>query len=204
MDCSTSRKLIHDYLDKEIQASSLRKLREHIKECKDCARHLKELEKTEALLYNLSPMTISPQFTAKVLEKLPVEHKSKRIGRWFRNHPFVTAASLFLILMLGSIVSAWNADQEGFSFSSPKPQQLIINHEKIIVPEGEVVSGDLIVKNGDIEVRGRVEGNVVAIDGKVYLASTAYITGQTKEIDEFFEWLSFQWEKGWNWVKGKE
>ena len=47
------------------------------------------------------------------------------------------------------------------------------------------------MKNGDIVIEGQVEGNVTVINGE-YMASTAVVTGQIKEIDETFEWLWYE------------
>jgi hypothetical protein len=58
-----------------------------------------------------------------------------------------------------------------------------------------VVTGDLIVRNGNVEVLGAVEGNVVAIEGKVFTASTAQIAGEVESIEEIFEWIWYQLKK---------
>ena len=42
--------------------------------------------------------------------------------------------------------------------------------QTVIVPNGEVVKGDIVVKNGDIVVEGEVDGNVTVINGQ-YMAS---------------------------------
>ena len=51
--------------------------------------------------------------------KLPKEKKKNWMKRWLENIQFVAAASLFMILMIGSLVSTWNEDQN-FLFQSKK------------------------------------------------------------------------------------
>ncbi|ELW9008239.1 anti-sigma factor, partial [Campylobacter upsaliensis] len=69
----------------------------------------------------------------------------------------LAAASLFLILMVSSLMSAWNEDHQ---FSVSKQPNILVENNTAIVPEGETVKGDIIVRNGDIKIEGQVEGNV--------------------------------------------
>jgi anti-sigma factor RsiW len=105
----------------------------------------------------------------------------------------LAAASLFIILMGGSIFSFWNNNQE-FSFTK-KPNLQVENHT-VIVPKGETIKGDLIVKNGDLRIEGKVEGDVTVINGDQYMASAGNVTGDIKEINEMFDWLWYQIKNG--------
>lgn len=74
-------------------------------------------------------------------------------------------------------------------FSVTKQPNLVVEGQTVIVPEGgEVVKGDIVVKNGDLIVEGEVDGNVTVINGQ-YMASSAVVSGRIEEIDEVFEWL---------------
>ncbi|MNH35197.1 Anti-sigma-W factor RsiW [compost metagenome] len=73
-------------------------------------------------------------------------------------------------------------------FSVTKQPNLVVDGQTVIVPEGEVVKGDIVVKNGDLIVEGEVDGNVTVINGQ-YMASSAVVSGRIEEIDEVFEWL---------------
>ena len=58
----------------------------------------------------------------------------------------------------------------------------LIEGNKVIVPEGQKVTGDLTVVNGDVQVLGDLDGNLTVIDGNVDpLASTAHIAGEIKD-----------------------
>jgi len=95
---------------------------------------------------------------------------------------------MFCIFMSASLFSGYKNDQE---FSVTKQPNLQVEGQTVIVPEGKTVKGDIVVKNGDIVVKGAVDGNITVINGK-YMASTANVTGQIEEVDEVFEWLWYK------------
>jgi anti-sigma factor RsiW len=112
--------------------------------------------------------------------------------RWLRNHPLIAAASLFLVLMMGSVLSTWNQEQE---FSVSKQENLVVQNNTVIVPEGEVVKGDVIVRNGELKIEGEVQGDVTVINGEKYLASAGHVTGQIEEVNEVFDWIWYHMKK---------
>lgn len=114
------------------------------------------------------------------------------VQRWMRNHPLIAAASLFLVLMTGSIFSSW--DQEG-EFSVSKQENLVVQNDTVIVPAGEVVKGDVVVRNGKLQIEGEVQGDVTVINGEQYLASAGNVTGQIEEVNEVFDWLWYHMKK---------
>ena len=103
------------------------------------------------------------------------------------NHPLLTAASLFLVLMVGSIASTWSQDQQ---FSVSKHPNLIVDNDTVIIPEGEVVNGDVTVRNGKVIIEGKVKGNVTVC--VKYMASAGKVTGDIEEVNEIFEWVWFR------------
>ena len=107
-------------------------------------------------------LRLQPNFTANVMSRLPKEKSSASVKRWLTHHPLLAAASLFLILMVGSVFNGWNDDQK---FSVTKQQNLLVENNTVIVPEGQIVEGDIIVKNGDLRIEGEVHGNVTIING---------------------------------------
>lgn len=183
---------MHEYLDEEISAEHEKELREHIHTCQDCYDYFHQLKKTIALVQSTSHIEAPVGFTEKVIANLPKEKKKVSVQRWFMNHPFLTAASLFLVLMAGSLATAWNADQQ---FSVSRQSNLIVQNNTVIVPEGEVVKGDIMVRNGNLQIDGVVEGNVTIINGEPYMASAGKVTGDIKEINEVFEWIWYHIQK---------
>ena len=183
---------IHEYLDEEIEENHMKELQEHLQQCEACATHFHELKKTIALVQSTSHIQAPINFTASVLARLPKEQKQARVKRWLRHHPMLAAASLFLILMVSSLLSSWNEDHQ---FSVSKQPNIIVENNTAIVPKGETIKGDIIVRNGDIKIEGQVDGNVTVINGQNYMASANQVTGEIKEIDEVFEWIWYHIKK---------
>lgn len=180
---------MHEYLDEEIPEKHEQVLKEHLKECKECQAHFHELEKAIAYVRSLSLVESPSNFTNEVMKKLPKEKKKISIQRWLIRHPLLTAASLFVIFMMGSLISTWNENGE---FSVTKQSNLVVKNDTVIVPEGEVVKGDIVVRNGTIRIDGRVDGNVTVINGEKYMSSAGQVTGEIKEINALFDWIWYQ------------
>lgn len=177
---------MHEYLDEEISAEHEKELRKHLASCPECKIHFHQLKKTIALVQSTSHIKAPNNFTENIMAKLPKEQKKVSVKRWLMHHPLLTAAALFLILMTGSLSASWNEDQQ---FSVSKQPNLIVQNDTVIVPEGEVVKGDVTVRNGKLKIEGTVEGNVTLINGERYMASAGKVTGDIEEINEVFEWI---------------
>ena len=178
--------LMHEYLDGDIAQDKEAILREHLQGCKECEQFFNELKRTIALIKGTTSLQVANDFTDRLLAKLPKEKRTIGIQRWLQNHPFIAAASLFLVLMMGSFVSSWNQDRE---FSVSKQKNLIVENNTVIVPKGEVVKGDVVVRNGKLKIEGEVDGNVTLIHGEKYMASAGKVTGEIKEVNAVFDWI---------------
>ncbi|KAB2332168.1 anti-sigma factor [Cytobacillus depressus] len=183
---------MHEYLDEEISTEHESELRAHLHSCKECQAHFHELRKTVALVRSTSHIQVPTDFTANVMAKLPKEKRKVGFQRWIRQHPLLTAASLFLVLMMGSFLSSWEQDRQ---FSVSKQPNLVVQNDTVIVPKGEVVKGDIIVKNGKLKIEGQVEGNVTVINGEKYLASANQVTGDIEEVNAVFDWMWYHIKK---------
>ncbi len=187
MTCSSKIiEYMHQYLDEEISEQDKLQLKKHLDECEDCAIHFHELKKTIALVQSTSHIQAPVNFTENVLALLPKEKKQAVFKRWVRNHPIFAAASLFIVLMVSSLLSAWNENHE---FSVSKQPNLVVENDTVIVPKGEVVEGDIVVRNGNIKIEGKVNGDVTVINGEKYMASANQVTGEIEEVNEVFDWL---------------
>ncbi len=180
---------MHDFLDEDISEEHEQELREHLQTCSACEQHFKELKKAIAFVQSTAHIKAPDHFTAGIMANLPKENKKIEVSRWLKNHPFLSAASLFLILMAGSLFTSWSQDEQ-FSFS--KQPNLIVENNTVIVPEGEVVTGDIVVRNGKLQIEGEVQGDVTVINGEKYLAAAGNVTGEISEVDELFEWIWYQ------------
>lgn len=56
-------------------------------------------------------------------------------------------------------------------------------HEDVEVAPGEVVSGVLLVAEGDARIAGRVEGDVIVVGGTVELLEGSAVTGRVRLVD---------------------
>jgi anti-sigma factor RsiW len=180
---------MHDYLDEDITPENEEVLRSHLQTCSECRDYFNEMKKAVALVQSTSHISVSEGFTDRVMAQLPKEKKQVGAKRWFKQHPLLTAASLFLLLMTGSIFASFNEDQR---FAVTKQHNLIVDGERVIVPAGKTVEGDVVVQNGDIFIKGQVNGNVTVINGEKYMAAAGKVTGQIEEIDQAFEWLWYK------------
>ncbi|KGX84171.1 zf-HC2 domain-containing protein [Pontibacillus litoralis] len=186
MKCSTEAiALMHKYLDDELTKEEEIILRNHLYECEDCQHHFHELKRTIAMVQSTNKVQVPTGFAQGVMEKLPEEKKTHSYKRWLKAHPITTAAAIFFIFMFGSVFSTWNQDQ----LSVSKQENLIIEDNTVIVPEGKTVEGDLIVRNGDLKVEGKVDGDVVVINGENLKASAGEVTGDLKQVNQLFDYL---------------
>ncbi|UFJ40705.1 zf-HC2 domain-containing protein [Brevibacillus humidisoli] len=194
MECRESRLLIHEFLDGDIDELANNRLQEHLRACNDCRRHKHELQKAIAFVQSTSHVHAPADFTQRVLAQLPAPTKMNLMSVWLKQHPFIAAAAVFFFLMAGSLVASWFEPNQTLQVSSNDLDQLRVDRQRnvVVVPEGVTVTGDLIVRNGSVEVLGEVDGNVVAIDGKVFTASTAQIAGDVESIEAIFDWVWYQ------------
>ncbi len=194
MECRETRVMIHEYLDDDLDEFANEQLQRHLRECDQCRQHMYELQKAIAFVQSASHAFVSSDFTARIIAQLPSQKKSRLLSHWFRRHPVLTAAAVFLIMMMGSLVTSWFDQDNMLQVSSNNVDKLKIDRERnvVVVPEGTTIDGDLIVRNGSVDVQGAVKGNVVAIEGKVFLASTAQVAGNTESVEAIFDWIWYQ------------
>ncbi|EST51588.1 transmembrane transcriptional regulator (anti-sigma factor) [Brevibacillus panacihumi W25] len=194
MECREMVVLIHECLDGETDELANQSLLNHMKTCSSCRQHMHELQRVIAFVQSASHIHVSPDFTARVLAKLPAPTKKNLFSSWLRNHPFLTAAAVFFVLMAGSLSANWFDRNDILQVSSANMDKLKIDRERnvVVVPEGTSIDGDLVVRNGDVEVQGEVRGNVVAIEGKVFVASTAQVVGNTESIEAIVDWIWYE------------
>lgn len=184
--------LMHEFLDEELEKEKEIKLREHLQSCKECADIFNEFKKTIALVQSTSNIQAPDHFSERIMASLPKEKKKISIQRWLQKHPFLAAASLFIVLMMGSFLSTWSENRE---FSVSNQHNLIVKNHTVIVPKGKVVKGDVVVQNGKLKIEGEVQGNVTVINGEKYMASAGHVTGNIEEVNEVFDWIWYYIKK---------
>ncbi|HZG16009.1 MAG TPA: zf-HC2 domain-containing protein [Candidatus Bathyarchaeia archaeon] len=194
MECRQANVLIHEFLDGDLDELSNQHLQTHLHGCEACRRKLHEFQTAIVYVQSTSHVHVSADFTARVLAQLPSPTKASQFSNWLRHHPFLAAAAVFLVLMTGSLTASWFETDDTLQVSSSNLDKLKIDKERnvVIVPSGVTIQGDLVVRNGSVEVQGQVQGNVVAIEGKVFKASTAQIAGEAESIEAIFDWIWYE------------
>ena len=182
---------MHEYLDGDITREHEQELKKHLQMCSDCQQHMHELSDTIAFVKGAAHIMAPPHFEDNVMKRLPKRKNTAGVQKWIRRHPIIIAAAVFFLFMSATMLGSYPNDNQ---FSVTKQPNLIVEGQKVIVPAGEVVKGDIVVKNGDIVVEGEVDGNITVINGS-YMASTAVVTGEVEEIDEMFQWLWYNMKK---------
>jgi len=100
-------------------------------------------------------------------------------------------ATFFLLVMSWSLATLWEKDAT-LAVRGADLEDVVIEGDLVLIPEGAVVDGDLIVENGRLQVEGEIRGNVTVIDGSLNLASTARIAGQVTSINEAIDYFWFR------------
>ncbi|MBW7476279.1 zf-HC2 domain-containing protein [Paenibacillus oenotherae] len=198
MNCNVAIVSMHDYLDGELIREDVAKLKTHLIACPECRARFEQLERTEALIHTtletrgVMEASESAVLTQRIMSGLPVRRR-KAMGwtQWLRNHPAITVAAVFAIVMLSSFITMWEQDDQ-LTVRGNDLTQLVIDGDTVTVPEGVHVKGDLTVENGKANVLGDVEGNVTVIEGSLYQASTAHISGQVTTIDQALDWFWYK------------
>ncbi len=183
---------MHAYLDGEISRADERELKQHLDSCGHCKEIMNGLTEAITFIGSATPVEASPNLVDGVMARLPKEKSQVGMQRWLRNHPLLAAAAMFLILMSASLFSSYGNDQQ---FSVSNQPNLIVEGQTVLVPAGEKVEGDIVVKNGTLRIEGEVDGDVTVISGSKYMASTAIVTGELEEIDKVFDWIWYKMKK---------
>ncbi|SES15856.1 zf-HC2 domain-containing protein [Salipaludibacillus aurantiacus] len=193
MACSQeNQKHIYKYLDEEMTLLEKKQFEAHIMKCDECHAQLRELRKTVAIIQSASHFEAPKGFTDNVMKQLPKQSKSQTWKNFMRKHPFILAAATFFLIFAVSLSAAFSDDDKEIVVKGEG--QFIVDETRgvVIIPEGESISGDLIVRNGDIEIAGEVTGNITVINGEYLLASAEQVSGEIEEINQFMDWLWFQ------------
>jgi len=192
MNCKMAASWMHEYLDGDLSRDHTASLKEHLDTCKACSVRFDELLRTESLCRAYPDVQVPAELDSRIISVLPSKSRRQTAWTgWVRRHPALSAAALFLVVMLSSFVAMWNQDQQ-LSVAGSDLDQLVFEGSTVIVPEGTEISGDLTITNGTAKVLGGVQGNLTVIDGSVTLASTAHIAGHVQKVDRAIDWAWYK------------
>ncbi|MGG6313076.1 zf-HC2 domain-containing protein [Paenibacillus macerans] len=195
MECKQASSLMHDYLDGELSRDHAEQLKQHLMICPDCQKEFRELEQTEMMLFATikqhTNLSAPDELVNRIISQIPNQPKQQAWILWIKRHPALTAAAMFLLVMLFSAVSFWDTDDQ-LVVKGADLDQVIIQGDTVTVPSNSKIAGNLTIENGKAEIYGEVEGNLTVIDGTYYQASTAHISGEVKQIDQALDWIWYR------------
>ncbi|WP_227940202.1 anti-sigma factor family protein [Alkalihalobacillus deserti] len=181
--------LIQNVLDGDATEEEKKILDQHLKECAFCRQHLHELKKVIAFVQSSSHIEAPLDFTETVMANLPERKQVSKWKQWTRKHPLLISAAVFFLLMITSISSLWNSGEEQVVVSGSGHVQIDQDSGRVVVPEGEVIRGDIVVRNGQLQVDGEIEGNVLLVNSKAYYASVGQVSGEISEVNQALDWV---------------
>ncbi|GEK60303.1 hypothetical protein CHL76_15275 [Marinococcus halophilus] len=184
-------KYIQRYIDGDMDEHEKEEFRSYIKENPECAHRLQELKRTVTMVQGTSHVWAPETFTDSIMKELPKKRKRTAWKSWSRQHPVLVAVSMFIVLMASSVLFAWN-DQSGAEMTVTGDQANVnidYDNNAVIIPENEIVQGDLTVRNGEVDVHGKVNGDLTVINGDPYMASAGSVSGDIEEVDQVLEWI---------------
>jgi anti-sigma factor RsiW len=188
MNCSDAIGVMHEYLDGDTDAESASDFKSHLVTCSSCQLFFRQLETTEALLHVPQKMDAPAGLKASIMSSIPEVRKRHR---WIpKLHPFAAAACAIVFIMLTAFTSRYYSDKD--MVVEGALDQLYINGDTLVVPEGVTVNGNLKVKRGKVQIDGNVEGDVTVIEGSYNMASTAYISGRVTTVDAALDWIWYR------------
>ncbi|WP_040949376.1 zf-HC2 domain-containing protein [Gorillibacterium massiliense] len=192
MNCKDALSRIHEFLDGDLSGQEAVDLKKHLLSCPECHRLFRELETTEALVRSCPRPTVSEGFAERLMTRLPAAPRRRYSWiQWVKRHPAITAASVFLLVMMGSFLSLWNQDTQ-MTVKGGDLDQYVISDDTVYLPAGHKAKGNLMVRGGNVQIDGTLQGNLVVVDGTYHTASTAEVSGKVYEINQAAEWLLYQ------------
>lgn len=189
------RTLIDKYIDGEATAEERQELNEHLETCDACFEYMLEVRKVVAFVQSASHVQAPEGFTENVMKNLPKRKQTNRFKVWMRRYPLAVAAAVFVLLMSTSLFSMWSSDGEHVTVTGTGNVSIDQESGRVIVPEGEVIQGDLVVRNGELVIEGEVQGNVLLVNSSQYLASPGSVSGEIDEVNQILDWIWYHTKK---------
>lgn len=184
---------IQDYLDQNQPPEDFKRLEAELREA-NAMDEFEEYRLLDAELRTLPAPKLSADFTSRVLAQLPQQvdqpnvtplRKSSRFGGTMKQYPLLAAASIFMLLSVGSLGGYLTQEEHDLSYTNVPG--IVAENGEVVVPKGVTVNQDLYVEGGNVRIEGNVNGDVTTVDGKAYTASAGNVTGEIKQIDQLFE-----------------
>jgi len=196
MNCAQASRLMHEYFDGDLAQADAVRLKAHLDGCPECRERFQGYERTEAFLHMALAAPVGRDapdralLAERILGSLPGRRR-RAFTRWLRQYPGVTVAAVLGFVLLAGFIASWEQDRELVVRGSGL-SQIVIEGNRVVVPEGALVNGDLVIENGEAVINGEIRGNLTVVDGTVNLASTAKVIGEAREINQAIDWLWYK------------
>lgn len=106
MNCTIAKKLIHLYLDNEIDEAAARALEDHASGCPSCRAEFLAIERL-ALAVESLPRVVAPAgFTQQTMYMI-AQHKREQ-PNWLRNWPGISLTITLVVLGLTLAIQSWD------------------------------------------------------------------------------------------------
>lgn len=196
MHCNDASMYLHNLLDDALDEPLRQRVEEHIANCAACRQHYTELGLVVQRLSHADWHKAPANFTENLMARMERDQLTRNnwrvpIVRWTG----IAAAAAFVFAL-----GVWWSAPGKLTVESGQVNQLIIDGKQVIVPEGYDHKGDLVVQNGNILVKGKVEGNITAINGQIYEQAGADISGHVQEINESLHIITYYVRQFWTMV----
>jgi hypothetical protein len=87
-----------------------------------------------------------------------------------------------LVGVQGGPVESMEIVTDGTHIVSEIPDVYVVGGGEATIPSSASLSGNVYVIGGDVDVRGRIDGDVTQLSGNLTFASTATVTGNTQYV----------------------
>ncbi len=191
MECREASHWTQEYLDGTLTGPVLTQWKQHIAECPECQKQLEQLEETDIFIQTLPAPAEPSGLCERVMQALPRPSRRVAFKRWVKHHPAAVVAMVFLLVMMSSFGTLWDRESNLIVKGSDL-EDVVIQGDLVIVPEGIVIDGDLTIENGKLQLDGTILGNVTIVDGSYYMASTAKIVGDVNAINRSIDYFWFR------------
>lgn len=210
MSCEyVAKKMIHQYFDQELLYEKEIELKHHLMKCANCQQYFREIKDVHEMLTSVNDVEVPASLKSNIMDQLPKDHKIKRFTKIIKEHPIITAAAIFFILLFTTTLSQYYDDNHLYL---TQHEGVITEGNVVIIPEGEVIVGDFIVKNASVVIKGRINGDLTLInsqiineaDDQIPLSATyaqSHVDGKIHEINRYAGWLFYKFKSGFNQIK---
>ncbi|TSJ64937.1 hypothetical protein FPQ13_08275 [Allobacillus salarius] len=182
---------IHQYIDQEMSYNEELSLKNHLMNCDFCLQHFRELKDVEKQLKNSPAVSQPSTFKQDIIDRLPIESKSTKFVKTIKEHPLITACAVFLVMLMTSAFIEFQSDQDVYVSSYEGIQ---VEGNRVIVPEGKVIHGDLTIENAIVEIKGHVNGNVTLVNSELAQANNN-ISGEIVQVNRFLKWAAIRFSR---------